>query len=350
VTHTRPRPGLREVPIYEPPQLDVPVRLNTNECPYQLPDGFADDLADAIRAIRYHRYPDREALGLRESLARHVGLPAESVWVANGSNEVIEQLLLAYGGPGRTALLFEPTYAMHSRLAWTTFTDVATVPLDPPFVLTSEHVGAAAKARPDVVFVCSPNNPTGGAQPVEITEELASSIDALILVDEAYVEFGGKSAARLVAGMPNVVVVRTFSKAFALAAARLGYCLASPEVLDDVRRVRLPYHLSSMAQAAATVALHHVDEAMAILDAVRRERDRIVQALGSFEGLTVYPSDANFVFFRSPKPAPEVWQGLLDRGVLIRDFSAVAPGCLRVTAGTPAEVDAFLGALGEVLE
>lgn len=349
MTRAEPRPGLRDVPIYQPPQLDVPVRLNTNECPYRLPEGFAEDLAEVVRTIRYQRYPDREARGLREALARHVGHPAEALWVANGSNEVIQQLLLAYGGPGRRALLFEPTYAMHSRIARTTFTDVVTVPLEPPFVLASEHVGTAALAQPDMVFMCSPNNPTGNAQPVEATEELAGAVEALVVVDEAYVEFGGKSAAGLVSDHPNVVVVRTFSKAFALAAARLGYCLADPEVVDDLRRVRLPYHLSSLAQAAGTVALYHAEEAMAILDAVRRERDRIVEALGSFEGLTVHPSDANFVLFRPPRPAAEVWQGLLDRGVLIRDFSAAVPDCLRVTAGTPAEVDAFLTALREVL-
>jgi len=169
-----------------------------------------------------------------------------------------------------------------------------------------------------------------------------------VLVDEAYVEFGGKSAAGLVESCPNLVVVRTFSKAFALAGARLGYCVAAPQVVEDLRRVRLPYHVSALTQAAGLAALGHADDAMAILDAVRRERDRILEALGQLEGVEVFPSDANFVLFRPRRPVDEVWQGLLDRGVLVRDLSDVVPGCLRVTAGTPEEVDAFLAAMDEV--
>lgn len=349
MTAPEPRPGLRETSPYEAPQLDVLVRLNTNECPYRLPEEFADDLAEVVRSIRFHRYPDREAFALREGLSRHTGHPAEGVWAANGSNEVIEQLLLAYGGPGRKAVVFEPTYVLHGRLAWTAHTDVVPIPVEPPFALTQAHVNRAVEASPDVVFVCSPNNPTGNAQPVEVTEELAARSDALVIVDEAYVEFGGKSAAGLVADHPNLVVVRTFSKAFALAAARLGYCLATPDVVDDLRRVRLPYHLSALAQAAGTVALYHAEAAMAILDRIRRERDRIVEALSAMEGVHAYPSDANFVLFRPPRPAGEVWQELLDRGVLVRDLSDVVPGCLRVSAGTTDEVEAFLAALGEVL-
>jgi histidinol-phosphate aminotransferase len=346
-----PRDGLRDVPIYQPPQLDVPVRLATNECPYRLPDGFSEDLAEVVKGIRFHRYPDREATGLRQALADRHGMPVETVWAANGSNEVIEQLLLAYGGPGRTALLFEPTYALHSRLAWGTFTETTTVRLKAPFSIGPSQVRRAIESDADVIFVCSPNNPTGNTHPTDVVEKLAAETEALVVVDEAYVEFGGSSALPLVADLPNVVVVRTFSKAFALAAARIGYCFASPEVLDDVRRVRKPYHLSALAQAAGTVALYHAGEAMEILDAIRKERDRLFEALSRIEGVTAYPSDANFVLFRVPEDrlAAEVWQGLLDRGVLIRDFSPAVEGCLRVSAGTPAEVDAFLAAIEEVL-
>jgi histidinol-phosphate aminotransferase len=345
----RARPGLRDVQPYAAPQLDAPVRLNTNECPYPLPEAFAEDLAQAVRRIPLNRYPDREATALREALAARTGHPVEGVWVANGSNEIIEQLLLAYGGPGRQAVVFEPTYVLHRHLPWVTGTESTSVDLNPPFAITPDHVEAALDRSPDVVFVCSPNNPTGGARPTEVVEELAAKGRALVIVDEAYIEFGGKSAAGVVRSHSNVVVVRTFSKAFALAGARLGYCLASSEVVDDLRRVRLPYHLSALTQAAGLTALAHADEAAAILDAVRRERDRLGRALASFQGLTVFPSDANFVLFGPEAPAAEVWRGLLDRGVLVRDLSAVVPGCLRVTAGTPEEVDAFLSALAEVL-
>jgi histidinol-phosphate aminotransferase len=210
-------------------------------------------------------------------------------------------------------------------------------------------VSAAVDARPDVVFVCSPNNPTGNAQPVEVVASLAERTDALVIVDEAYVEFGGATCLPLVVDHPNVVVTRTMSKAFALAGARIGYALASPLVVEDLQRVRLPYHLSALTQVAGIAALRHAKEAMAILDAIRDERDRILAALHAMPNVTVYPSDANFVLFVPPKPATEAWQGLVDRGVLIRDLSSVVPNALRVTAGTTAEVTLFLKSLEEVL-
>jgi histidinol-phosphate aminotransferase len=345
-----PRPGLREVEPYQAPQLEVRARLNTNECPYPLPPGFVEDLARAVRELPLHRYPDREATRLREALAEATGHALEGTWVANGSNEVLLQLLLAYGGPGRTALIFPPTYQLHERIAWTAHTGVARAPLGPGFVLGLEEVDRAIELRPEVVFVCSPNNPTGNAQPLHAVERLAAGLDGLVIVDEAYVEFGGQSALPLLARRPNVVVVRTFSKAFALAGARIGYCLAAPEVVEDLRRVRLPYHVSALTQAAGLAALRHREEVEAILGAVRRERDRILAALRAMPGVEVFPSDANFVLFRPPRPAGEVFRGLLDRGVLVRDLSGAVEGCLRVTAGTPAEVDLFLEALEEVLE
>jgi histidinol-phosphate aminotransferase len=342
-----PRPGLREVEPYEAPQLEVRTRLNTNECPYPLPDAFRDDLAAAVRDLSLHRYPEREAETLRSRLAGLHGHTLEGTWVANGSNEVLLQLLQAYGGPGRRVVVFEPTYALHSRLAWVANADVVRIGLEPPWTIGARDVAEAFAHDPAVVFVCSPNNPTGNAQPLDAIE-LAANGSALVIVDEAYVEFGGASAAALVPRYRNMAVVRTFSKAFALAGARLGYCLASAEIVQDLRRVRLPYHLSAITQAAGLVALDHRDDALRILDAVRAERERILSALPSM-GVEAFPSDANFVLFRPPAPADAVWRGLLDRGVLVRDFSAAVPGCLRVTAGTRDEVGAFLSALREVL-
>jgi histidinol-phosphate aminotransferase len=348
VTPAAPRPGLRDLEPYQAPQLEVAARLNTNECPYPLPESFQDELAEAVRRLELHRYPDREAQELREALAKHAGHPVEGTWAANGSNEVIEQLLLAYGGPSRRVVVFRPTYVLHERLAWVTHGDPFTLSLDEPWAISRRDVARALAAEPSVVFVCSPNNPTGNAQPVDVVEGLAAGGDSLVVVDEAYVEFGGRSAAGLVGRYPNVAVVRTFSKAFALAGARIGYCLASPEVIDDLRRVRLPYHLSALTQAAGLIALRHMEDALAILDAVRQERDRILAELPALE-VRAFPSDANYVLFRPPRPAREVWRGLLDRGVLVRDVTSVVPGCLRVTAGTPEEVGRFLSALKEVL-
>jgi histidinol-phosphate aminotransferase len=349
VTAATPRPGLREVGPYDSPQLDVAARLNTNECPLSLPDGFAADLAGAVRDLALHRYPDGRMGELREALAAHTGHPVDGVWPANGSNEVLAQLLLAYGGPGRRAALFEPTYLLHRRLCWLTHTAILERRLGPPFVLGDDDLAWAADAGTDVVFVCSPNNPTGTAQPLDRVRDLAGATDALVIVDEAYVDFGGESAQPLVADHPNVAVVRTFSKSFALAGARIGYALASPEVVGDLERVRLPYHLSTLTQVAGIVALRHHAEAAGALAAIREQRDRIARSLAVVEGITVHPSEANFVLFEPPGDARAVWRGLLDRGVLVRDLTAVVPNALRVTAGTPHEVDLFLKALDEVL-
>jgi histidinol-phosphate aminotransferase len=344
-----PRPGLRNVEPYVSPQLAVPVRLNANECPHPLPQDFVDELAEAVRDLPLNRYPDGQMTRLREGLAARHGHAVEGTWTANGSNEVITELLLAYGGPGRTAAIFEPTYLLHARLAWLTHTELLSLRLDAPFRLTDDVINQAVDAEPDVIFVCSPNNPTGNAQPLASIDELAGATSALVIVDEAYVEFGGESALKLTADHANLAVVRTFSKAFALAGARLGYVLTSPDVGADLQRVRLPYHLSALAQAAGIVALGHADEALSLLDAIRTQRDRILQALSGLDGVTVYPSDANFVLFVPPKPAAEVWQGLLDLGVLVRDLSSVVPNALRVTAGAEHEVDRFLESLREVL-
>ena len=344
-----PRPGLREVGPYDSPQIEVAARLNTNECPVPLPDGFSTDLAAAVRDLPLNRYPDGETRELRRAIADRTGHPFEGVWAANGSNEVLTQLLQAYGGTERRAAVFEPTYLLHRRLCWLTRTGIVERRLDPPFVIAGDDATWLRSETPDVVFVCSPNNPTGNAQPLDAIRAVAEATDGLVIVDQAYLEFGGEDALPLVATHPNVAVVRTFSKAFALAGARIGYLLADPAVVEDLQRVRLPYHLSALTQAAGLVALRHADEAAAALDAICTERDRIARALGALEGVTVFPSDANFVLFQPPGDAREIWRGLLDRGVLVRDLTEVVPNGLRVTAGTPHEVDLFLKALEEVL-
>ena len=343
-----PRPGLRDVAPYESSQFDVEARLNTNECPYPLPDGFGDDLAKAVRDLSLNRYPDREAEALRAGLADVADHPFEGTWAANGSNEILLQLLQAYGGPGRRVVVFEPTYALHSRLAWVTRSDVVAVRLEPPWRIDARHVAEAWRADPSVVFVCSPNNPTGNVPPAETIHELVARGTTLVVVDEAYIEFGGDSVAPLVRRHPNLVVVRTFSKAFALAGARVGYCLASPDLVDDLRRVRLPYHLSSLNQAAGLVP-----------SPTGRTRSASwtpseTSATGSsrrYRRWARRPTRRRrtVVLFRPPRHAREVWRGLLDRGVLVRDLTELVPECLRVTAGTPEEVDLFLSALEEVL-
>lgn len=346
----QPRPGLRDIAPYSSPQLDVAVRLNTNECPYPLPAAFVRDLAAAVERVALNRYPDGQARELRQALADRSGHMLEGTWAGNGSNEIILQLLLAFGGVDRTAAVFTPTYELHTRLPWIAHTQVAQIDVGLPYDIGAAHIAAAAALRPEIVFVCSPNNPTGNTQPLATIETLAATLpESLIIVDEAYIEFGGDPALPLISGLPNIAVVRTLSKAFALAGARVGYLLADPSIIDALTRVRLPYHLSVLTQAAGSAALAHATEAMHILEAVREQRDRILDGLAQFDGLTVYPSVANFVLFIPPGDAKALWQGLVDRGVLIRDFTAMIPGAMRVNAGTPEETDAFLLAMKEVL-
>lgn len=348
MTGALPRDGLRDIAPYAAPQIDVPVRLNTNECPYPLPTGFVTDLQAAVAELSLNRYPDRDALALRQALAARVDHPVEGTWPANGSNEVLQQLFQAYGGPGRTAVTFTPTYEMYPRYAWVTHTAVAQVDTPEPFEIGPEQVAAAAALQPEIAIICSPNNPTGNTQPFEVIGMLAEALaSSVIVVDEAYIEFGGRSALGLWERYPNVVVVRTQSKAFALAGARLGYLLAHPQVVEDLQRVRLPYHLSALTQAAGRVALAHQDDAAAIVDLLRAQRDRMLDALAGIPGVTAFPSDANFVLFRPARGAQATFDALLERGVLVRDVSHNVPGCLRVTAGTPEETDAFLSAMEE---
>ena len=348
----RIRDDLAEVEAYRAPQIEAQVRLNTNESPDPLPEGFADELAEAVRRIPFHRYPDREATSLRKALAERAGHPVEGLWVANGSNEVIQHLCLAYGGAGRRALVFEPTYGLHSLIPRVTGMEVIAVRLGRDFMLSPEEAGAAiARYRPAIAFVCSPNNPTGNAQLLAAVQALCETGDGLVIVDEAYGEFGGVSASVLLERFRNLAVVRTFSKAFALAAARIGYCLADPAVVGELARVRLPYHLSALTQATGEVALRYAGEAGGVLATISAERDRLFSELSRTPAVEPFPSNANFVLFRTPAEASSLWQGLLDRGVLVRDVSS-APGlerCLRVTAGTPEETDAFIKALGEAL-
>ena len=248
-------------------------------------------------------------------------------------------------------MLFEPTYLLHSRLCKLTHTAIEERRLPADFAMTMSEVDAARSVAPEVVFVCSPNNPTGNPQPVAVIEAMAEALpSSMVIVDEAYGEFAPEvSALPLLTSHDNVAVVRTFSKAFAMAGARIGYVVTSPSVVGDLGRVRLPYHLSALAQTAAIVAIHHREEASQLREAVRRERDRMAAELAVMPGVTVYPSAANFVLFVPPGNAAEVWRGLLDRGVLIRDMTAVVPGGLRVTAGSEHETDLFLRALKETL-
>jgi histidinol-phosphate aminotransferase len=344
------RDDLRGKTPYGAPQLDVPVRLNTNENSYPVPDEVVDAIAKAVQAeLRdLNRYPDRDAVALRTDLAGYLGhgLTRANVWAANGSNEVQQQLLQAFAGPGRTALGFGPSYSMHPLLAAGTGTRWIGALRDPDFGLTPPAaVSQIAAHDPDLVFLCSPNNPTGTALDPAVIDAVLSAARGMVVVDEAYAEFarpGTPSALGSLPVSPRLVVTRTMSKAFGFAGGRLGYLAADPAVVDAVQLVRLPYHLSSLTQAAARAALAHRDALLTTVDAIKEQRDRIVAELRS-RGLRVADSDANFVLFEVGGDQRISWQRMLDNGVLVRDVGL--PGWLRVTAGTPDETTAFLEAL-----
>ncbi|MBM9464303.1 histidinol-phosphate transaminase [Aeromicrobium sp. YIM 150415] len=347
------RDDLRPYEPYGAPQLADVIMLNVNENPYAPSAAIADDIAAAVReaVLGLNRYPDREATALREALADYLGhgLSAERVWAANGSNEVMLQILQAFGGPGRTAVSFAPTYSMYPEYARDTHTRWITAPREQDFTVDPDRAVAFVEAeRPDVVLLTSPNNPTGTALPLSTVEAVLAVAPGVVVVDEAYAEFrreGTPTALELLAAHPRLIVSRTMSKAFALAGGRLGYAAADAAIIDALRIVRLPYHLSAVTQATALAALRHRDELLAQVEALRAARDELSAWL-SGRGHEVAESDANFVLFGRFADRHAVWQGLVDRGVLIRETGP--EGWLRVSVGTPEEMNAFYTALSEV--
>ena len=344
------RDDLRGKTPYGAPQLDVPVRLNTNENPYPPPPELVADIAEAVRAeaAELHRYPDRDAVALRQDLADYLSvstrvvLSEANVWAANGSNEVLQQILQAFGGPGRTALGFEPSYSMHPIIAGGTRTEWVPAPRRADFSVDTDAATAVLRdRRPDVVFLTSPNNPTGQSFEPSDLSRLVAAAPGMVVVDEAYAEFSDRpSAVTLLSDHAHkLIVTRTMSKAFAFAGGRLGYLAAAPAVVDALLLVRLPYHLSALTQAAARAALRHAGATLWSVATLRSERDRVMATLTD-QGYDVVPSDANFVLFGCFADAARAWRAFLDRGVLIRDVGI--PERLRVTVGTPEENDAFL--------
>lgn len=352
------RRELRGKSAYGAPQLDVPVQLNTNENPYPPSQALIDDLVASVAklASTLNRYPERDAVELRDELASYISaqtgvtVTRDNVWAANGSNEILQQLLQAFGGPGRTALGFVPSYSMHPILSSGTQTEFVGIDRGADFRI---DMGAALNAidehNPDIVFVTTPNNPTGDVTSLTDIERIINVATGIVIVDEAYAEFSSSpSATTLLEKYPTKLVVsRTMSKAFDFAGGRLGYFVAAPAFVEAVMLVRLPYHLSVLSQAAAIVALQHSAETLETVAKLAAERDRVAGRLAEL-GYSCVPSESNFIFFGRFSEPQEVWQAFLDRGVLIRDVGV--GGHLRVTVGLPAENDAFLTAAAEIKE
>jgi histidinol-phosphate aminotransferase len=347
------RDDLRGMTPYGAPQAPLPIALNVNENTHPVPQEVADDILDAVAlALRdVNRYPDREFTSLREAFADYLGhgLTRDQIWAANGSNEVLQHVLQAFAGPGRTAFGFAPTYSMYPLLTRATGATWIAGERGHDFVVDARSAAEqVAAVRPDVVFLCAPNNPTGTPMGLDVIEAVYEASHGVVIVDEAYFEFAPRderSALSLLPGRERLVVSRTMSKAFAFAGARVGYLAADPSLVDALRLVRLPYHLSALTQAAATAALHHAPTMLRMVDEIIAQRDRISATLDAL-GYTPHESWTNFVLFGGVDDPARTWQELYDRGVLIRDVGI--PHHLRVTAGTEAETTAFLDALASI--
>jgi histidinol-phosphate aminotransferase len=348
----RPRDDLALMAGYHSPQVEVDVRLNTNEAPESPPGGFTDALLAELAELDWHRYPDRSYTALRTAIADHHGVDPARVFAANGSNEVLQTLSLTYGGPGRSVAVFEPTYALHSHIAKLTGTDVAVGERTDDHRLDLAEVRRVlTDSQPAITYLCSPNNPTGMVEDEATVREVLGMVPGLLVVDEAYGQFAPWSALALVDDDVPLVVTRTYSKTWSMAAARLGYLIGPSSVVAELDQVVLPYHLDSLKQAAGRIALQFDDAMRSRVAALVEERGRLVGRLQELP-VDVWPSGANFVLFRPrERDGAEVWQGLLDRSILVRNCAdwPRLDGCLRVTIGTPGEDDAFLAALEEVL-
>ncbi len=334
---------------YGAPQDPVPVSLNVNENTHELPEAFIADatqaLADTLRGV--NRSPDREFMELREALARYIGYETtpEHVWAANGSNEVLQQLLQAFGGPGRSVMSFTPTYSMYPLLADSTDTRWIDVPRAEDFTLTPEYVSAQIREhQPSIVILCTPNNPTGTTLSKDVIVAAYDAFDGILIVDEAYQEFDNvnETSVALLPGRHRLVVSRTMSKAFAFAGVRLGYLIADTAVVDALRLVRLPYHLSALTQAAAITAVHHSAAMLSTVDEIRSQRDRLERELARL-GYLVHQSGGNFLLVGGFTDADAVFEALRAQGILVRALGI--PGHLRITAGTEAETSAVLNAI-----
>lgn len=349
------RPDLASLDGYHSPQVEVDVRLNTNEAPAPPPIGFSRAVAEAATGVAWHRYPDRSAMALRSAIGDLHGVGPEQVFCANGSNEVLQTVLLTFAGPGRTVLTFEPTYALHGHIARLTGARTITADRDDRFLVDPAHaVEQIELHRPSVTFLCSPNNPTGIVEPTETiltVLDAVASVDGLLVLDEAYGQFSPFSGETLLGDDVPLVVSRTYSKTWAMAAARLGYLLAPAWLVEDLEKVVLPYHLDSLKQAAGLAALEFLDDMEQRVSKIVEERGRIESALAEL-GATVWPSGANFILFRPPGgDGDAVWQRLVDASVLVRNTASWdhLAGCLRVTVGTPDDNTRFLTALREAI-
>ena len=347
------RADLASVTAYSAPDRPARHRLNTNESPYAPPRSVTDRIVEELTSSDLNRYPDRMARTLVEAIADHNEWPRDGVWAANGSNEVFLHLMLAFGGRDRSAMTFEPTYSLHATIPRIAGTAVHQLERNAEFLIDLDNAVRAVRShRPEIIIVCSPNNPSGGCEPLAAVRTLLEETTGLVVVDEAYIDFAsvGESVRSLLEEYPNLVLVKTLSKAWSLAGVRLGYLLAAPQLVSEMTPVRIPYHLSTVTQAAGRAALQETSALKRAVNSIAIERDRLIVGLQTM-GVLTFPSRANFVLFRT-EDASSMWKELLERDVLVRSYSGQRglTDCLRVTAGLPEDNDAFLNAMAEILD
>lgn len=351
----RPSRKLEGLTPYDPKYLPAQAMLSANENPRDVSEELRRKIEAAVRKVQFNRYPDPLANDLRDMIAEANGLDREQVLVGNGGDELLFDTALAWGGPGRTFLNLPPTFSVYAANARLTDTDVLDIPrlADQDFAIDEAavlDVVSGPDSPVDFTIIASPNNPTGLRTPTEFLHELLHATDALVMVDEAYFEFSRMTMRPYLDQHKNLVILRTFSKAFSLAGVRVGYILGHPEVIREYLKVRQPYSVDAVSQAIASVIFENRAEFEPGIEAIIEERERMREALANIPGVKPYPSHSNWVLFFVPD-AGRVWQGLYDAGILVRDFSASAglEGTLRVTVGTPEQNDAFLDALRTIV-
>ena len=344
------RPAVAALEAYDPQHIEVEINLSANENSYGLSDDIRAKLARLVETLAFNRYPDPAAVELRRVIAARHGVAVENVAVGNGGDELIQALLLAYGGANRTAVAFGPTFVMYEILSDITATSFAGLSRDARFDIPADAAAAVKATGGDIVFACSPNNPTGNVMDKAAARALAGGVDGLVVIDEAYQEFSKTTTVELLGDYRNLAVLRTFSKAFSLAGLRVGYLLADAEVIENINKVRLPYNVNVFSQAAAAALMAEPEPLEEIIAEIVRERGRLAAALAGLDGYTAYPSAANFLLVRCSRSADEVWRGLIDAGILVRNLSSMPglDGCLRITVGTPAQNDLVIEALGRL--
>ena len=346
------KPEVRGLTAYTLKHFDAGVKLDQNENPYELPADLKREVAERVLRRPWARYPDFVPAAMLRTLSEFTGWPEDGILVGNGSNELIQASLNVTLGPGRQLAVMQPTFTLYKMMAITLQAQVKEIFLDAENLTLDAGKLIEASRTADVVVACSPNNPTGNLIERAALEALLKNAKGMVLVDEAYHEFSGQTALPLLAGHRNLVVLRTFSKAMAMAGLRFGYMMAHPEIAREVYKSKLPYNVNIFTLAAAEVVIERHAVLTVGIAALVRERDRVFAELRRRPAVRVFPSKANFILMKTHMPARELFDGLYGQGVLVRDVSSypLLDRCLRVSIGTPEENDRFLAALDRVLE